>query len=322
MVSPAARVLRVGENRFPFGVFTVGREQITGARGRHLRGPRRTSRAPRSARSRRGSSRSRPRPPSSPAPPPPTPTPGKAIYVSDIPLDKPGAWTFAALVKEGDGFTGTVVPAPSQVGQFDPVDVGDKAPSVSTPTADEVNDIAEIDTRVPASTMHDVDLQDVLGKKPVVLSFATPALCQSRICGPVIDVAEQVKRDAEVDGRDVAFIHQEIYNENDINKGTRPQVERLPAPERALALRDRPRRQGLDGDRGRLQRRGAPGRSRQGRARRRLLRKAMPDDLLQMLATETDRRAPGDARGDRSAREGRGAGPRRPSRPSASRPTA
>ena len=47
----------------------------------------------------------------------------------------------------------------------------------------------------------------------------------------MVDVAEQVKRDAEVDGRDVAFIHQEIYNDNDINKGTRPQVNafRLPS---------------------------------------------------------------------------------------------
>jgi hypothetical protein len=55
----------------------------------------------------------------------------------------------------------------------------------------------------------------------VVLLFATPQLCQSRICGPVVDVAEQVKRDA---GDDVAFIHQEIYTENDINKGERQPV--------------------------------------------------------------------------------------------------
>jgi len=76
--------------------------------------------------------------------------------------------------------------------------------------------------------MHDQDLADVLGKKPVVLLFATPALCQSRVCGPVVDVAEQVKRDY---GDRVAFIHQEIFVDNDLNKGARPQVEayRLPS---------------------------------------------------------------------------------------------
>ena len=75
--------------------------------------------------------------------------------------------------------------------------------------------------------MHDDNLADVLGKQPVVLLFATPQLCQSRICGPVVDVAEQVKRDA---GDDVAFIHQEIYVDNDINKGSRPPVEAYDLP--------------------------------------------------------------------------------------------
>ncbi len=76
--------------------------------------------------------------------------------------------------------------------------------------------------------MHDEDLADVLGRKPVVLLFATPQLCQSRICGPVVDVAEQVKREF---GDRVAFIHQEVYNDNEINKGVRPQMRayRLPS---------------------------------------------------------------------------------------------
>jgi hypothetical protein len=69
--------------------------------------------------------------------------------------------------------------------------------------------------------MHDTDLADVLGKQPVVLLFATPALCQSRVCGPVVDVAEQVKAEHP---DDVAFIHMEIYNDNDPNRGLRPQV--------------------------------------------------------------------------------------------------
>jgi len=230
VVSPAARVLRVGENRFSFGVFTVEREQITGAQVAIYAAPKDVQSpaiGPFPARIESLETEPAFVARSTAA----DPDAGKAVYVSDIPLDRPGAWTFAALVREGDGFTGAFVPAPSEVGEFDPVAVGDKAPSVSTPTADEVADVAEIDTRVPASTMHEVDLQDALGKKPVVLVFATPALCQSRICGPVVDVAEQVKRDVEVDGGDVAFIHQEIYVDNDINKGTRPQVNayRLPS---------------------------------------------------------------------------------------------
>jgi hypothetical protein len=69
--------------------------------------------------------------------------------------------------------------------------------------------------------MHSDDLANVLGKRPVVLLFATPALCQSRVCGPVTDIAEQVKQEF---GDRVSFIHQEVYKNNQISDGPRPQM--------------------------------------------------------------------------------------------------
>jgi hypothetical protein len=101
--------------------------------------------------------------------------------------------------------------------------VGDKAIRVHTPTATSAHgDLKSIDTRVPPDDMHDVDLVDALKRKrPVVLLFATPALCQSRVCGPVVDVAEQVK--SEFAGK-LDFIHMEIYRENNPSKGPRPQI--------------------------------------------------------------------------------------------------
>jgi hypothetical protein len=59
----------------------------------------------------------------------------------------------------------------------------------------------------------------VIGKKPVALLFATPALCQTRICGPVVDIAAQLKKDY---GDRVEFIHQEVYVDNSVEKGLRP----------------------------------------------------------------------------------------------------
>jgi hypothetical protein len=93
---------------------------------------------------------------------------------------------------------------------------------VHTPTKASVGGrLEEIDTRIPPDTMHEVDLADALDRhRPVLLLFSTPALCQSRVCGPVTDVAEQVK--AEYGDR-LDFIHMEIYNDNDPNKGPRPQ---------------------------------------------------------------------------------------------------
>jgi hypothetical protein len=227
VVSPAARVLNVGENRFSFGVFTTAQEPITDAEvaiyaaPKGVKGP---AEGPFPARIESLETESAFRAESTAQ----DPDAAKVVYVSDVPLNEPGEWAFGALVKEGDSYSGTLIPTPSLAGEFDPVGTGDEAPRVSTPVAGDVAQVSEIDTRVPPSTMHDEDLEDALGKKPVVLLFATPALCQSRICGPVVDIAEQVKRDHE--GEDIAWIHQEIYNDNDLNKGARPQVEAFGLP--------------------------------------------------------------------------------------------
>jgi hypothetical protein len=147
-----------------------------------------------------------------------------SVYVADVRFPKPGAYEVIAAVELDD----SLVAATSAGGQLRVVkdgevpEPGERAISVHTPTvADVGGDVAQIDTRVPPSTMHDADLADVLGTNPVVLLFATPALCQSRVCGPVADITEQVK--AGYDG-DAEFIHMEIYNENEFDKGLRPQV--------------------------------------------------------------------------------------------------
>jgi hypothetical protein len=230
VVTPAARVLHEGKNRLSFGVFTTGKEPIDDAElaiyatPGNLNGPG-PAIGPFPARIESVETEPAFRAESTAA----DPDAPKVIYIADVPLNKPGKWTFAAMTKQGDAFGGSLVPTPSLVGQFDEVPAaGEKAPVTDTDVAADHPDISEIDTRQPPSSMHDENLRDVLGKKPVVLLFATPALCQSRICGPVVDVAEQVKRDS---GDDVAFIHQEIYNDNNLDKGSRPPVVdyRLPS---------------------------------------------------------------------------------------------
>ena len=72
---------------------------------------------------------------------------------------------------------------------------------------------------MPPSDMHDVDFADVVGKKPVALLFATPQLCQSRVCGPVTDIALQMKAKY---GDQMDFIHQEVYVDNDPQQGPAP----------------------------------------------------------------------------------------------------
>ena len=149
------------------------------------------------------------------------------LYTADVDIPTEGEWRFYVMLRDAGGaltLTRAIGPPPTVGGRESAAipDVGDPAPVIHTPTVEDVGgDVAKIDTRQPPSTQHEADLADVLGKEPIVLSFATPALCSSRVCGPVVDIAEQAKSERPGDAE---FIHMEIWEDNDVNKGPRQQV--------------------------------------------------------------------------------------------------
>lgn len=226
VVAPSGQVFDVGDNRLGFGVFTVDREAVSDAElaiyaarpNKPAVGP-----FPASVESLDVGAAFRSRSTST------DPDAAKSIYAANVDLDGKGEWRLLALVKQPDGgFAYTPVPS-AVVGRFPKVPApGDRAPVIDTLTAADVGgDLAKIDTRQPPSTMHDDDFADVVGTEPVVLLFATPALCSSRVCGPVVDIAEQVKSER---GDEAAFIMQEIYKDNQVDKGLREQVRAYNLP--------------------------------------------------------------------------------------------
>ena len=146
-----------------------------------------------------------------------------SFWVADVRFPGDGRFVLAALAQV-DGEMVSTSQYELRVGapEAAPPGVGEKAIRVNTETPEDVGgDLAKIDTRIPPlAELHDTDFADVLGRKPVVLTFATPQLCQTRVCGPVVDIMAEVA--ARTDG--VEFIHQEIYNDNEIEAGFRPQV--------------------------------------------------------------------------------------------------
>src|SRR3954447_668051 len=153
------------------------------------------------------------------------PDSARGVYVADVPFKRNGKYAMLAIAQL-DGRLVATSPIAVQVGgkKVVPPGVGQKAPVIHTLTPSDVaGDVSKIDTRIPAapSLLKD-DFADVVGKKPVVITFATPQLCQSRVCGPVVDIVDSVQ--AKV-GDKVAFIHQEVYKDNEINKGLRPQLQ-------------------------------------------------------------------------------------------------
>ncbi len=158
--------------------------------------------------------------------------PFAAVYQSEVPFDRKGAWAILVVTQKGD----TYVAAPTQVQvatkQADDIpDVGEQAPKTKTDTLASVGGNEDmLDTRTPPSDMHERSFDQVVGTKPVALLFSTPQLCQSRVCGPVTDIALQMKAKY---GDRVEFIHQEVYVDNSPDAGLRE-------PLKAFRLRSEP----------------------------------------------------------------------------------
>ena len=152
--------------------------------------------------------------------------PFAAVYAARVPFDAAGRHAILTVTRAGERTVAATGEVMVTTRARDPIpDVGEKAPRVETDTvASAGGDVEAIDTRQPPSDMHSRSFSDVVGSKPVALLFATPQLCQSRVCGPVVDVALQVKRTY---GDRMEFIHQEVYRDNDPNLGIRDPLVRF-----------------------------------------------------------------------------------------------
>lgn len=220
VLAPSTALIDVGRNRFGFALFDESREQVvpdavaiyvSKPDGTRLRGPfvaRSESLAVRPQFQSRQTQADL--------------EDIDAFFVADVDVPAKGKGIFTALASV-DGRMVATSSVELPVGRFGgPPEIGDPAIPIDTETpADVGGDLAQIDTRLPPlPELHDVNFADVLGRRPAVLVFATPQLCQVRVCGPVVDVAAEVASRTE----GVEFVHQEIYNGNDLQQGFRQQV--------------------------------------------------------------------------------------------------
>jgi hypothetical protein len=249
VVSPAAMVFYEGENRYPFGVFESDRTQVPDAEVAlyFAKAPTPTAGAKSKSGNKGSAAKAEAGALDEPAVGPfpasvetlvtqpafraqttsDDPDAASVVYSTNFKFPSDGEWGIAALVKRDGEIKGTLLPS-AVVGEFKGIPrPGEKAPKIHTPTpADVGGDLAKITTRIPPDTQNKVDYADTLGKEPIVLLFATPQFCQSRVCGPVVDVAEQVKEEY---GDKAAFIHMEIYKDNK-PPATRSQVKAFHLP--------------------------------------------------------------------------------------------
>ena len=150
------------------------------------------------------------------------------IYVTSIEAPTPGTYWILAEPVGGQRIQalGNVVvrkqaAAPS---------VGERAIPSRNPTLRPGVDPKAVTTAEPPdrNLLRTTVATAMAAKRPFVVTFSTPLYCQTRTCGPVVQVVQSVARDWQSKGID--FIHIEIYKDNDPSKGTNRWVEEWKLP--------------------------------------------------------------------------------------------
>ncbi|MGI9613142.1 MAG: hypothetical protein ACR2QO_09545 [Acidimicrobiales bacterium] len=135
---------------------------------------------------------------------------------------------------------GTAAPGRLPIQAFDPASVpvplpGQPMPSITTPTTASPEGISPLCTRYgePCS-FHEHNVADLLGAgRPLALLVATPALCTTAYCGPVLETLIGVAEDHP----GIDYVHLEVYaNADEVDSNyDDPRLE-LAAPVTELGL--------------------------------------------------------------------------------------
>jgi hypothetical protein len=132
------------------------------------------------------------------------------VYLAHVNLTTAAPTAFVAVTADQRAGSDIVQVATPETSKL-PVP-GSPAIAVATPTTSDPMGVAQLCTRKPPCGMHETSLDDALGAgRPMMLTFATPAYCQTQVCGPSVDVLEAVRTSR--DWGQTAFIHVEIYHD-------------------------------------------------------------------------------------------------------------
>jgi len=135
----------------------------------------------------------------------------KGIWVAPIEFNEPGPWG-AQVTHEPPNEALRTSRANFEVkSKFSAPGYDDAAPRSVTPTVAEVGgDASRLCSNRPPCALHTLSIASAIeaGAKPLVVVFATPALCTSAICGPELESVLQLH---QTYAERANFVHVEIY---------------------------------------------------------------------------------------------------------------
>jgi hypothetical protein len=136
----------------------------------------------------------------------------RGLYVTHLTFARPGTWGLELLAKPQDGPVASVRFAVDVLATPHTPAPGAPAPPSHNRIASDVSDLRQIDSSDPPDPrLHQVRIADAIAQgKPQVIVFASPRLCTTRLCGPVVDVVRTL---IPLYGDRVVFTHEEIWQD-------------------------------------------------------------------------------------------------------------
>lgn len=149
------------------------------------------------------------------------------LYLTSLDLDQPGPTSFVVVTADGSEAGQAAVQVSTPKASVLPTP-GERAVAVPTATVANRRGVKELCTRKPPCGMHEVSLHEAMRQgRPAMLTFATPAYCQTAVCGPSVDNVELVRTSQE--WGDIAWIHVEIYRDAGQTLATPVEAWKLPS---------------------------------------------------------------------------------------------
>jgi hypothetical protein len=143
----------------------------------------------------------------------------KAIYVANVRVPAAGRFLLVARPLGGNERIGGLGDLIVHTHSASPA-VGSRAYPSRTPTlASTGGRTAPLTTSVPPdrALLRTSIAAALAAHEAFVVTFATPRYCESRVCGPVVDVVDRVRK--QYAHTPIRFIHVEIYKDNNPSEG-------------------------------------------------------------------------------------------------------
>ena len=149
---------------------------------------------------------------------------GKAAYVADMTLPRPGGYTATITLEGPAGPIGSGEFAVSAREQSPTPPIGSLAPSVRTPIAADVGgNLQLISSDVfpdPRFYEHSVD-ELLAAHRPFVFTIYSPAFCPTTACGPLLRYMKELAPEFPA----MAFVHAEPYVMRDLGGRIQPEYQ-------------------------------------------------------------------------------------------------